>query len=182
MTFSPVMSDSRAWCSSPFPSHRASICPKTVSMVTWPARLDTERRYLPTKVIPIYLLTFLHAFELLGWEELGQATGAHSVTWIQSYNCWSSDLAAQRLLRFNSQCHHIPHLKYSGTSLHNNLAKKRICMMIRFCDRYSDSRNSDSNGWFSLDDVWVPASQTISCKTMILTPVSYTHLTLPTKA
>ena len=45
-------------------------------------RLDTERRYLPTEVVPIYLFAFLHAFELLGWQELGQATGAHSVTWI----------------------------------------------------------------------------------------------------
>ena len=49
-------------------------------MVTW--RLDTERRDLPTKVVPIYLLTFLHAFELLGWQEVGQAMGAPSVTWI----------------------------------------------------------------------------------------------------
>ena len=48
-------------------------------MVTWPARLDTERRDFPTEVVPIYLLTFLHAFERLGWQELGQATGAHSV-------------------------------------------------------------------------------------------------------
>ena len=29
-----------------------------------------ECRYLPTEVIPIYLLAFLHAFELLGWQEL----------------------------------------------------------------------------------------------------------------
>ena len=96
-----VMSDSRGPCSSPFPSRRASVCPKTVSVVMWPARLDTERCYLPTKVVPIYLLAFLHAFELLSWQELGQATGAHSVAWIQSYNCCSSDLAAQRLLQFN---------------------------------------------------------------------------------
>ena len=41
-----------------------------------------EDRYLPTEVVPIYLLTFLHAFELLGWQELGQAMGAHSVVWI----------------------------------------------------------------------------------------------------
>ena len=38
-----------------------------------------ECRYLPTVVVPIYLLGFLHAFELLGWHELGQATGVHSV-------------------------------------------------------------------------------------------------------
>ena len=77
-------------------------------MVTWPAQLDTKCRYLPTEVVPIYLLTFLHAFEWLGWQELGQATGAHPVAWIRSYNGWSSDLAAQRLLRFNAQRHHVP--------------------------------------------------------------------------
>ena len=76
-------------------------------MVTWPACLDTERCYLPTVVVPIYLLEFLHAFKLLGWQELGQATGAHSVAWIRSYDCRSSDLAAQRLLQFNPQRHHM---------------------------------------------------------------------------
>ena len=106
LTFSPVVSDSRAQCSSPFPSRRASVCPKTVSVVTWPARLDTKRCYLPTEVVPIYLLAFLHAFELLGWQELGQSDGS-SVTWIQSYDCWSSELAAQRLLWFYPQRHHV---------------------------------------------------------------------------
>ena len=62
-----------------------------------------EHHYLPTKVVPIYLLAFLHAFELLDWQELGQATGAHSVAWIRSYDGWSYDLAAQRLLPFNPQ-------------------------------------------------------------------------------
>ena len=77
-------------------------------MVTWPAQLDMECHYLPTVVVPIYsIYSHLHAFKLLGWQELGQATGAHSIVWIQSYNCWSSDLAAQRLLQFNSQQHHI---------------------------------------------------------------------------
>ena len=41
-------------------------------MVTWPAQLDMERRDLPTEVVPIYLLAFLHAFELLGGQELRQ--------------------------------------------------------------------------------------------------------------
>ena len=63
-----------------------------------------EHRYLPTVVVPIYLLAFLHAFELLGRQELG----AHSVMWIRSYDGWSSDLAAQRLLQFNTQHHHVP--------------------------------------------------------------------------
>ena len=75
-------------------------------MVTWPARLDTESHDLHTEVVPIYLLAFLHAFERLGGQELGQATGAPSIAWIQSYDCWSSDLAAQRRLQFNPQRHH----------------------------------------------------------------------------
>ena len=62
-----------------------------------------ERHDLPIEVAPIYLLAFLHAFELLGWQELGQATGAPSVAWIRSYDGWPSDPAAQRLLRFNPQ-------------------------------------------------------------------------------
>ena len=61
------------------------------------SRLDTEHCDLPTEVVPIYQLTFLHAFKLLDWQELGQATGAHSVTWIRSDDSGSSDLAAQRL-------------------------------------------------------------------------------------
>ena len=67
-----------------------------------------EHRYLPTVVVHIYLLTFLHAFEQLGGQELGQATGAHSVAWIRSYDSWCSDLVTQRLLWFSSQCHHVP--------------------------------------------------------------------------
>ena len=59
-------------------------------------------------VVPIYLLACIHSFELLGWQELGQAMGAHSVVWIRSYDCWSSDLAAQMLLWFNLQRHHVP--------------------------------------------------------------------------
>ena len=54
------------------------------------------------------LARILHAFEPLRWRELGQAMGAHSDTWIWSYNCRSSDLAAQRLLQFNPQHHHVP--------------------------------------------------------------------------
>ena len=77
-------------------------------MVTWPRDLDTERHDLPTVVVPIYLLAFLHAFERLAWQELGQVMGAPSVAWIRSYDGWSSDLAAQRLLRFNPQGHHVP--------------------------------------------------------------------------
>ena len=74
----------------------------------WPERLQTERCDLPTKAVPIYLLAFLHAFEWLGWQELGRAMGAPLITWIQSYDSWSSDLAAQRLLQFNPQRHHVP--------------------------------------------------------------------------
>ena len=37
-----------------------------------------------------------------------KATGAHSIAWIRSYNCWSSDSAAMRLVRFSPQPHHVP--------------------------------------------------------------------------
>ena len=51
--------------------------------------------------------------------------------------------------------------QYSGTSLNDNLTKRQIRMMMRFCDHYSDSQNNDSNGQFSLDDDLVCASRTI---------------------
>ena len=82
--FCPVVFDSKGWCSSPFPSHRASVLSE--DNLPWShgqCDLDTERCYLLTEVVPIYLL----AFELLGWRELGEATGAHSVAWIRSYDC-----------------------------------------------------------------------------------------------
>ena len=59
----------------------AFVC-RQFSVVTWPVQLDMEHCYLPTVVVPIYLLAFLHAFELLGWKQLGQPTGAHSIVWI----------------------------------------------------------------------------------------------------
>ena len=57
--FCPVVFDSRARCSSPFPSHRASVLSK--DNLPWShgqCDLDTERYYLPTEVVPIYLLAF----------------------------------------------------------------------------------------------------------------------------
>ena len=59
-----------------------------------------------------FIYLHLHVFELLGWQELGLATGAHSVVWIRSYDCWSSDPAAQRLLWFNPQQHQVSFLPY----------------------------------------------------------------------
>ena len=53
------MFDSRGRCSSPFPSHRASVLSE--DNLPWPhgqCDLDTECCYLPTEVVPIYLLTF----------------------------------------------------------------------------------------------------------------------------
>ena len=35
--------------------------------------------------------------------------GTHSNAWILSYDGWSSDLATQKLLRFNLQRYQIPH-------------------------------------------------------------------------
>ena len=83
-----------------------------------------ERCYLPTKVVPIYLLTFVHAFERLGWQEQGQATGAPSIVWIRSYDCCSSDLAAQRLLRFNLKRHHVPLF----------LKNHNVCLIVFKCE------------------------------------------------
>ena len=73
----PVVFDSRGQCSSPFPSHRASVL--SVDNLPWShgqCDLDTERCDLPTEVVPIYLLAFAC------FRELGEVTGAHSVTWI----------------------------------------------------------------------------------------------------
>ena len=67
---------------------------------------DTEHCDLPTEVVPIYLLAFLHTFELLGWQELGQATGAHSVTWIRTVDLLT--LQPRGFLQFNMQHHHVP--------------------------------------------------------------------------
>ena len=64
---------------------------------------------------------------MLGWQELGQATGAHSVVWIRS-DCLSSDLAAQRLLWFNSQRHHVSfHLE----ELLAKLAKDMLLLEVK---------------------------------------------------
>ena len=53
------MFNSRERCSSPFPSHRASVLSK--DNLPWShgqCDLDTEHCYLPTEVVPIYLLAF----------------------------------------------------------------------------------------------------------------------------
>ena len=57
--FCPVVFDSRRRCSSLFPSHRASVLSE--DNLPWShgqCDLDTERCYLPTKVVPIYLFAF----------------------------------------------------------------------------------------------------------------------------
>ena len=57
--FCSVVFDSRGRCSSPFPSHRASVL--SADNLPWShgqCDLDTERCYLPTEVVPIYLLAF----------------------------------------------------------------------------------------------------------------------------
>ena len=80
--FCPVVFNSRGRCSSPFPSHRASVLSE--DNLPWShgqCDLDTERCYLPTEVVPI-IYSHLHAFKPLGWQELGQAMVAHSIAWI----------------------------------------------------------------------------------------------------
>ena len=57
--FCPVVFDSRGWCSSPFPSHRASVLSE--DNLPWShgqCDLDTEHCYLPTEVVLINLLAF----------------------------------------------------------------------------------------------------------------------------
>ena len=50
---------------------------------------------------------------------------------------------------------------YIGTSLNDDPAKRQNRMAMTFCDGYSDSQNSHSNGQFSLNDDLVRASQTV---------------------
>ena len=57
--FCPVVFNTRGWCLSPFPSLRASVLSK--DNLQWShgqCDLDTERCYLPTEVVLIYLLAF----------------------------------------------------------------------------------------------------------------------------
>ena len=85
--FSPVVFDSRGQCSSPFPSHRASVLSK--DNLPWShgqCNLDKNAVTFPPRW-SLFIYSHLHAFELLGWRKLGQATAAHSVTWIRSYDC-----------------------------------------------------------------------------------------------
>ena len=80
----------------------------------------------------LFIYLHLHAFELLGWQELGQVTGVHSVAWIQSYDCWCSDFAAQRLLWFNLQCHHVPlYFVYPKSILQSDCLKNNnLCLIL----------------------------------------------------
>ena len=94
--FCPVVFDSRGRCSSPFPSHRDSVLSK--DNLPWShgqCDLDTERCYLPTEVVPIYLLAFAcfqtARLAVAGTkrQELTPSCGFDLMT------VWSSDPAAQ---------------------------------------------------------------------------------------
>ena len=108
--FCPVVFNSRGWCSSPFPSHRASVLPK--DNLPWShgqCDLYTEHCYLPTEVVPIYLLAFACfrtarlAVTETKWRELTPLRGFDLTT--------AGLLTLQhRLLRFSPQRHHIPHI------------------------------------------------------------------------
>ena len=94
--FCPVVFNSRGQCSSPFPSHRASVLSE--DNLPWPHGqfdLDTERCYLPTKVVPIDLL----AFACFRTARLaGAGTKKRELTLSRGFDlttAWSSDPAAQ---------------------------------------------------------------------------------------
>ena len=102
------MFDSRGRCSSPFPSHRASVCPKTI--FPWShgqCDLDTERCYLPTEVVHIYLLTFA-CFRTTRLVGAGTSNGS-SLRCVDSILRLLGLLTLQhRLLQFSPQRHHVP--------------------------------------------------------------------------
>ena len=94
--FCPVVFDSRGRCSSPFPSRRASILSE--DNLPWShgqCDLDTERCYLPTEVVPIYLLAFA-CFRTARLD--GAGTKRREPTPSRGFDlttAWSSDPAAQ---------------------------------------------------------------------------------------
>ena len=105
--FCPVVFDSGGRCSSPFPSHRASICPKTI--FPWShgqCDLDKERCYLPTEVVPIDLLAFA-CFRTARLAGAG-TSDRRSLCRVDSILRLLGLLTLQhRLLRFRLQRHHI---------------------------------------------------------------------------
>ena len=84
----------------------------------------TERHYLLTMVVPIYLLSFA-CFRTA-------RLAAHSVMWIRSYDCWYSDLAAQRLLQFNPQRHHVP---FKGLLLHLSKSLQNVLLAVSVMEK-----------------------------------------------
>ena len=103
--FFPVVFYSRGRCSSPFPSHRASVCLNTI--FRGHMALDTERCYLPTKVVPIYLLAFA-CFRTARLAGAGTSDG-RSLLRVDSILRLLGLLTLQhRLLWFSPQCHHVP--------------------------------------------------------------------------
>ena len=92
--FSPVVSNSRGRCTSRF----QAVQPALVQRQFLLSRGQHDYRtlfYLPTKMVPIYLLSFACFQTARLARRWDKVTGGHSVAWIRSYDCWSSDPAAQ---------------------------------------------------------------------------------------
>ena len=106
--FCPVVFDSRGRCSSPFPSHRASVLSEdNLPLSHGQCDLDTERCYLPTEVVPIYLLAFA-CFRTARLAGAGTSDG-HSLRRMDSILRLFGLLTLQhRLLQFSPQRHHVP--------------------------------------------------------------------------
>ena len=105
--FCPVMFDFRGRCSSPFPSHRASVLSE--DNLPWShgqCDLDTERYYLPTEVVPIDLLAFA-CFRTI--RLAGAGTSDRTVDSI--LRLLGLLTLQHRLLRFSPQRHHIPNAR-----------------------------------------------------------------------
>ena len=65
-------------------------------MVTWPARLDTERHYLPTKVVPVTYstdvtcLSWVWRESSILWGVEGGTSGGGAVLYIYGDPVWRS--------------------------------------------------------------------------------------------
>ena len=67
--FCPVVFNSRGRCSSPFPSHRASVCPKTIFRGHMASATQTWNAVTFPPRWSLLIYSHLHAFEPLGWRE-----------------------------------------------------------------------------------------------------------------
>ena len=74
--FCPVVFDSRGWCTSPFPSHRASVCTKTIFHGHVASATQTRNAVTFPLKWSLLIYLHLHAFEPLGWRGAGTSNGS----------------------------------------------------------------------------------------------------------